>query len=178
METHKLSEETTNLESTDEVQEIQVFEITLKTKDLSKEVLENIDKVILYPILFVLRFGNKLKLTISYKKRNKIDENRMVIDSYYETQWMNENKLKVQGPFRLDLKDVYENIIRQLIPIESNKKSSIEEVIKLNNKIEKLKKEIAILDSKLTREKQFNRKVEINRELRKKSKELDNLIKK
>lgn len=173
---HKLSEETTNLDSTKEVQEIQVFEIYLRGKHLSKEVLENIDKVIPYPILYILRYEEKIKLTIAYKERNKTDENRMVINSYYETNWVKEDELDIQLLSGLTLKDVYENILRQLIPIESSINQNIEDVIELNKSIENLKREIESLEKKVIREKQFNKKVEINRELRMKTKELNSLI--
>ncbi len=173
---YKLSEETTNLAGTKEVQEIQVFEIYLKGKDLSKEVLENIDKVIPYPILYVLLYEDKVKLTIAYKERNKIDENRMVINSYYETTWVEEDELDFQLLSGLTLKDVYDNILRQLIPIESSINEKIEDVIELNKRVETLKREIESLEKKVIREKQFNKKVEINRELRRKTKELNSLI--
>ena len=173
---HKLSEETTNLAGTEEVQEIQVFEMYLKGKHLSKEVLENIDKVIPYPILYVLLYEDKIKLTIAYKERNKLDENRMVINSYYETTWMKEDELDIQLLSGLTLKDVYDNILRQLIPIESSINEDIEDVIELNKKIETLKREIETLEKKVIREKQFNKKVERNRELRRKTKELNSLI--
>lgn len=174
---HKLSEETTNIESTDEVQEIQVFEVFLKTGELSREVLENIDRVIPYPILFMLRYGDKVKLSISYKERNKTDENKMVIKSYYETNWMKEEDLDFNIISGLTLKDVYDNILRQLLPIKSSIEENIEDIIELNEKIEKLKREISILEKKVIREKQFNKKVELNRELRMKAKELDSLTK-
>ena len=173
---YKLSEETTNLESTTEVEEIQIFEISLKTQELSKEVLENIDRVIPYPILFILRYEDKAKLTIGYKERNKTDENRMVIHSYYESSWLKEDELKIDILLGLTLKDVYDNIIRQLMPIESSIDEKIEDVIGLNENIEKLKKEINRLEKKRNSEKQFNKKVELNRELRIKVKELDSLI--
>lgn len=172
---HKLSKETTNLEPTKEVEEIQVFEVFLKTENLSKGVLENIDRVIPYPILYILRFNDKNKLVIAYKEKNKLDENRMVIHSYYETKWVKEDEINIDILSGLTLKDVYDNIIRQLLPIESNIEDDIEDLIELNQRIEALKKDIEKLEKKMHREKQFNKKVDINRELRSKIKELNSL---
>lgn len=171
---HKLSKETTNLEPTKEVEEIQIFEVFLKTEDLSKEVLENIDRVIPYPILYILRFNDKNKLVIAYKEKNKLDENRMVIHSYYETKWVKEDEINIDILSGLTLKDVYDNIIRQLLPIE-NTEDDIEDLIELNQRIEALKKDIEKLEKRMHREKQFNKKVDINRELRSKIKELNSL---
>lgn len=137
--------------------------------------MENIDRVIPYPILYILRFNDRIKLTIAYKEKNKLDENRMVIHSYYETEWIKEDEMNIDILSGLTLKDVYDNIIRQLLPIE-NIEDDIEDLIELNQRIEALKKDIEKLEKRMHREKQFNKKVDINRELRSKIKELNSLI--
>lgn len=173
---YKLSQETINLEPTKEVEEIQVFEIKLKERDISIEVLENIDRVIPYPILYIIRYNDNIKLTIAYKERNKIDENKMVVYSYYQSEWMKEDDLKIDILKGLNLKEVYDNIIRQLIPLESKIQDDIEELIELNERIESLKKEIKRLEKRIIKEKQFNRKVDLNIKLQKKKRELEELL--
>lgn len=173
---YKLSEETTNLSPTKEVEEIQIFKIVLKEKNISKEILENIDRVIPYPILFILKYKDKIKLTIAYKQRNKLDENKMVVHSYYQSEWMKEQELDINILKGLSLEDVYDNIIRQLISIENASEGDIEKLIELNEKQESLKKEIQKLEKKVKREKQFDRKVDLNIKLQKKKKELKELL--
>ena len=173
---YKLSQETINLEPTKEVEEIQVFEIKLKERDISIEVLENIDRIIPYPILYIIRYNDNIKLTIAYKERNKIDENKMVVHSYYQSEWMKEDDLKIDILQGLNLKEVYDNIIRQLIPLESKIQDDIEELIELNERIESLKKEIKRLEKRIIKEKQFNRKVDLNIKLQKKKRELEELL--
>lgn len=173
---YKLSKDTVNLESTKEVEEIQIFEVILKERHISLEVLENIDRVIPYPILYILKYGNDVKLAIAYKERNKIDPNKMVVHSYYQLDWMKEDEIDIDILKGLNLRDVYENILKQLIPIESTFEDNIEELIKLNEQQEKLKKEISKLEKRIRKEKQFNRKVELNIKLQKKKKELEKLM--
>ena len=170
---YKLSGETINLEPTKEVEEIQIFEIDLKEKYISIEVLENIDRVIPYPILYILKYEDNVKLVIAYKGRNKLDENKMVVHSYYQSEWMKEKDLKVDILKGLSLEDVYDNIIRQLIPIDNTPEDDIEKLIELNEKQENLKKEILKLEKNIKREKQFNKKVDLNIKLQKKKKELE-----
>ncbi len=172
---YKLSQETTNLELTKEVEEIQIFEIILKERHISVEILENIDRVIPYPILYVLRYNDDFNLAIAYKERNKTDENKMVVHSYYQSGWKKEDELELDILKGLTLKDVYDNIIRQLIPIKSTMEDDIEELIELNEAQERLKKEISKLESSIKREKQFNKKVDLNIKLQKKIKELEKL---
>lgn len=172
---YKLSEETINLESTKKVEEIQVFEITLKEKYISKEILENIDRVIPYPILYILKYEDNIKLAIAYKERNKIDENKMVVYSYYQSKWMKEKELDIDILKGLSLEDVYDNIIRQLMSIENTSEADIEKLIELDEKRKSLEREIVKLESKIKREKQFNKKVDMNIKLQKKKKELEEI---
>lgn len=173
---YKISKDTVNLEATEEVEEIQIFEIKLREKDISMEILENIDKIIPYPILYILSYEGNIKLVIAYKKRNKLDENKMIVHSYYQSEWMKEKEFKIDILKGLTLKDVYNNIIRQLIPIKNTAEDDIEELIKLNEKQEGLKKLILKLEKSIKREKQFDKKVDLNIKLQKKKKELDELL--
>lgn len=173
---YKLSKDTVNLGPAEDVEEIQIFEISLKEKHISQEILENIDRVIPYPILYILKYEDNVKIAIAYKERNKIDENKMVVHSYYQSEWIKENELNIDILKGLNLKDVYDNIIRQLIPIESTAEDDIEGLIELNEARERLKKEILKLESKIKRERQFNKKVDLNIKLQKKKKELEQLM--
>lgn len=171
---YKLSQETTNLRPAAGIEEIQIFEINLKDKHISNEILENIDRVIPYPILFVLKYDKDTKLTIAYKEKNKVDENKMVVHSYHESGWGKEHKIDIfKG---LSLKDVYDNLIRQLISVENAKEGNIERLIELNEKRKNLKKEIGRLEKRVKKEKQFDRKVGLNIELQERRKELEELL--
>lgn len=172
---HKLSKQTINIEPTDEIQEMQIFEVYLKQKYLDKEVLESIDRVIPYPILYVLKYQEQAKLVIAYKERNKNDENKFVIDSYYESAWqdLNEISLHLTG---LNLQAVYEQVIRGLISVDVNKNESIKITIQKQKQINSLEKEIIRLEAKVKNEKQFNKKVKLNIQLQKKKNELNKLL--
>ncbi len=171
---YKLSQETTNLRPAVGIEEIQIFEINLKDKHISNEILENIDRVIPYPILFILKYDKDTKLAIAYKEKNKVDENKMVVHSYHESEWGKEHKIDVLKG--LSLKDVYDNLIKQLISIKNVKEDNIERLIELNEKQENLKKEIERLGKRVKKEKQFNRKVDLNIKLQKRIKELEELL--
>ena len=175
---YKLSKETTNLEATEEVEEIQIFQLNFKKKIISKEVLENIDRVIPYPILYILHYKDNIKLSIAYKERNKIDENKMVVHSYYETEWMDKASLDIDILKGLNLSMVYDNILKQLISAESALEDDIGKLMELDSKKKALEKKIEKLEKKVKREKQFNRKVDLNIKLQDKKKELEELLNK
>ncbi len=173
---HKLSRHTVNLSPTKEVEEIQVFEIHLKQKNLSPEVLESIDRAIPYPILFALVYHDEVQLAIAYKKRNKQHEDRFVVDSYYYTPWQKTEDVSLDLVKGLDLQAVYENIIKSMLPGSSGKMTNLEKAIEKQKAADRLKREIAVLEAKIRKEPQFNRKVEYNLKLQKKRKELEKML--
>lgn len=173
---NKLSKDTINLDEGKKVKEIEIFEITLKHKDLSKDILKTIDKFIPYQILYILRFEDKIKFTIAYKDNNKNNENIMVVDSYYESDWINENECNISLDLINSLDYVYNELIKSFIPREIPKNNiDIKDIVQNEKEIQILEKEIDKLEKTLRKEKQFNKKVEVKKILREKIKQLQNL---
>lgn len=85
---YKLSPQTINLPAEGYVQEIQVMTIDLKSESLDHDVLATIDKSIPSPIFFVLKFKNKLRYAIAYKRPSEADKTKRVISGYFETAWL------------------------------------------------------------------------------------------
>jgi hypothetical protein len=173
---HKLSKDTIRLEPKEDIEEIQIFEVHLKEQIYSLELLRSIDKAIPYPILHVLMYDGQAKLAIAYKERNQTDENRSVVRSYHETDWQPVESIELNILQGLDLKAVYENIIRQLLPIKMKPEMELSAVLERQAHIDKLTQECQRLESKIRAEKQFNRKVALNMELQRKRKELNQLL--
>ncbi|MBG9794537.1 hypothetical protein ABD76_19380 [Paenibacillus dendritiformis] len=173
---HKLSKDTIRLEPKEDIEEIQIFEVHLKEQTYSLDLLRSIDKAIPYPILHVLMYEDQAKLAIAYKERNQTDENRSVVRSYHETDWQPIESIKLDILQGLNLKAVYENIIRQLLPIKVKPEIELTAVLERQAQIDKLTQECQRLESKIRAEKQFNKKVELNMELQRKRKELNQLL--
>ncbi|MUT65663.1 DUF4391 domain-containing protein [Paenibacillus sp. NEAU-GSW1] len=173
---HKLSKETIRLEPKDDIEEVQVFEIQLKEQSYSLDLLRSIDKAIPYPILYVLMYEGQTRLAIAYKERKQADDNHSVVRSYHESEWQLEGECKLDFLHGLDLKAVYENIIRLLLPFQSKPEFDLTSVLERQARIDKLVKECQRLESKIRSEKQFNLKVELNMELQRKRKELNQLL--
>ena len=173
---HKLSRHTVNIDPAPEVEEIQIFEVHLKQKELSQEILESIDRAIPYPVLFVLLYGAEARLAIAYKKPSRQQENRFVVDSYYFSPWQQQEELSLDLLQGRDLKAVYENLIKYLMPAPPEKGQDLEKAVEKHKETERLKKEIAALEAKVAKERQFNRKVKYNLELQAKQKELQRIL--
>lgn len=159
---NKLSDSTMAISAGETVAEIQIFEIQLRQRELDKRVLPAIAKAIPYKILFILVFGDEAQVWIEAS------------GTFYNTDWqpLVGFALKFEG---LNLDAVYENLVRQISGGRLGTDGDIEEAVERDIKRQKLERDIAALEKKLLREKQFNKQVELNGELKRLKKELEEL---
>jgi len=175
---YKLAPDTLNLDATDKAPEIQIFDIFLKTKEVDQALLEVIDKAINYPIIFQIHKGNKVKIKAAYKRPSESANNKWVIESYFESEWLDKYLTKQPMPQALDLGKLYEQILKSLMPVEitsSKTTQTLDEQVDKINKINSLQKELDKLSAKYKKEKQRNRQFDINKQIKLKQKELDSL---
>jgi hypothetical protein len=157
---YKLATDTLNLSKTDNVIEIEIFTINLSNKTIPNSVLKVINKSIPYKILFNLISDNDYCYALI--------EN----DTIYNTNWNEEIDFQFNG---LNLENVWNNIIKEIIK-ETDNSSSIDVILDNKNKIDELKNKINKLKNQADREKQFNRQIELDHEIKKLNKELEELL--
>jgi len=163
---YKLSPETINLPAKENIQEIQVFTITLKRETLGHGVLSVIDRAIPSPIFFILGFENKTRYAAAYKRQNESDKSRWVVGNYFETNWIPDDACKVPLPVVLDLGSLYHALLKSIIPLSVRQNETLYELVSRSEKLKIREREAAFASIRLKNEKQFNRRVEINAELR------------
>lgn len=172
---NKIAVTTTNLTDGKYVTEIEVFEINLNSSQVNIELLRLIDSVIPYHILYILEYNGKYQACIGYKETTDIDKKISKVDRYYHTDWIEEKDfvVKLEG---LNLDDVYENLVRQIAGDKLQSDDSIESLkqsVERDKEIETLQKQINILQGKIRKEKQLNKQMEMNTELKKLRKALE-----
>ena len=188
---NKLAADKLNLAKGTTVTEIEVFEIELANGELNEDILRQMDRLIPYHLLFVLSFADRVQTWIGYKEASATGENAFKVSRYYHTDWMPRAALRftLSG---LTLDEVYENLVRNIhaasqtattgrdglravreaeaawrddLPIAANIARDADRA--------RLEKQIAALEAKMRREKQLNRKMELNAELKRLRKELE-----
>jgi hypothetical protein len=176
---NKIAPSTVNVAEGEAVKEIEVFAIRLNQQSLDQKVLTQIDKEIPYHILFLLEYKDETQAWIGYKEASQTKSGTFKPGVYYHTEWMaaDSKTLKLDG---LNMDTVYESLIRQiagsrLLPDETPDVFDIKEAIDRDERRQKLQKEIVALENKVQREKQFNRQVELNGELKQLRVELEGL---
>lgn len=163
---YKLAPKTTNLSETSRVKEIEVFEVVSKTDSLDTNILRCIDKAIAHPIIFHLTYADKIKVIATYKRPSEADASKWVIgDEYFETDWLPENSERQKLPVVLNLSGLYEHILRELIPLQAREGENLERQIERMGLVIAKDKAYEKLEARMNREKQYNRKVEMNRTL-------------
>ncbi|MBQ1411995.1 MAG: DUF4391 domain-containing protein [Clostridia bacterium] len=176
---NKLAATTLNLAAGSSVTEIEVFEIQLNARSIDEAVLRQIDREIPYHILFLLSYENQYQAWIGYKEAAASGNQAFKVSQYYHTEWLDEARLPLQLD-GLNLDTVYENFVRQIRnSVESEVwrvELSVSENVALDQKRQQLEKQITALEKKIRREKQFNKQVEMNAELKRLKKELEELL--
>lgn len=175
---NKIAPLTVNVASGKDVTEIEVFEVKIMGETLDEAVLKQIDKKIPYHILFLLENNEKYQAWIGYKENTLSGSNAFKVSSYYHTAWMRESELPVHLN-GLDMDAVYENYVRQIagdaISSEEGKTESLKESVERDNHRQELEKQITTLQIKVHKEKQLNKQVELNVELKKLREELNSI---
>lgn len=165
---NKVAATTVNLAPGTLVDEIEVFEIKLNSASLDEAVLRQIDREISYHIIFLLEYEGKLQAWTAYKEKTPTANAVFKVGKYYHTEWMTEAEL----PIRIDglnLDAVYENFVRQIAgdALKADSGESLKASVERDEKKKQLEKQIAVLENKMRREKQLNRQMEMNAELKK-----------
>lgn len=171
---NKLATTTLNLVEGEVVKEIEVFEIRIKTPHLDEAVFHQIDKEIPYHILFILTCKGKAQAWIGYKEASVSSSNAFKVRRYFHTEWVPESELqfRIEG---LNMDAVYENLVRQIAgdALQVDAGESLRASIERDEKRQQLKKQIAALETKMRKEKQLNRRMEINASIKKLKRELE-----
>ena len=135
------------------------------------------DKEIPYHILFLLEFEGKYQAWIGFKEEAQSGTSAFKVNSYYHTDWLQVDDLpvKMEG---LSIDAVYENFVRQIAGGQlgnANSAESLKDSVEKDLQKQALEKQIASLKTKLKKEKQFNKQIELNNEIKKLNKELGEL---
>lgn len=175
---NKLAASTLNITAGEAVTEIEVLEVRLNDPQLDETVLKQIDKEIPYHILFILTCDGQAQAWIGYKEATASGSNAFKVSRYYHTDWMPEDELhlSIDG---LNMDAVYESFVRQIAGdtlAASSSGEALKESVDRDEKRQVFQMQIAKLQKKIKSEKQLNKQMELNTQLKKLKKELEVLI--
>ncbi len=164
---HKLSEKTININGTENIEELHIFHIELKNREIPKKVLQVIDKTIPYAILYIFEYESDRAYGMTIKEDSH--------QRYYFSDWNPEIEFDFTGN---TIEHIYQKIIKQFISQKIDADiggENFTELVEKDAHRDALSREISALQSKIKKEKQFNKQIVLNQELQKKKNELEDI---
>lgn len=165
---NKIAASTTNLAAGTDVTELEIFEVRLNSPVLDDSLLKQIDKEIPYHILFLLEYQGRYQAWIGYKEAAASGNKAFKVSGYYHTEWLAEDELplKLVG---LNVDTVYENFVRQIADDKLKTEvagESLKESVARDEQKQALQKQISSLQTKIRKEKQLNKQIQMNAEIK------------
>ena len=153
--------------------EIEVIEVVLHKDYKLKRITEIIMRTIPYPMLLIFKLENKRQFYVAHQRSSQSDSSKNTLEEFIATDWLDRDSYLFA---RLDMKQMkftnfyalYSDIVdaisiyklSTIMPTDDNVTGA--EARRLTAEIEAVEREIISLRSKLKKETQFNRKMELN----------------
>jgi hypothetical protein len=158
----EISPQTVSIAASEDVSAVYLILVILKAANCDKKNIALLSKLIDQRMLFALQYENTVRLAVYRAERVLVSVNRPFDD------W----SLSLSG---LNLGTVWEGIIAQIGGIDLTGGKNLDEAIVVNERREKLTKQIAVLDKKAMDERQPRRKWEYAKEIKRLKTELEEL---
>lgn len=176
---YKLAPGTINLPARPGVQEVQVLAIQLKSGSLDDTVLRAIDEAISTLLVFEVTRGEgeqaQTQMVAACKRPNEADASRWVISGYYATDWVPASAEREPMPVALDMAQLYVGLLQRVMPLPIRAGEGLADWVARIERAGVLQREIERLQGRMGRDRQFNRRVEMNGALRELKTELEHL---
>lgn len=174
-------------DETREYGEIEIIEVDLAENKRTERIAEIIMRAIPYPMVLVFLFQNRRKFYLAHQRNSLNDNRRNTIDEFIATDWVDEDdsllkKMNIQIMRFTNLYALYSDIIdtisidkvSEMFPPEY--KLTGQQARAFSSRLETLEQKIADLKSAFRKETQFNRRMEINIEIKKLDEEKNKLV--
>jgi hypothetical protein len=157
--------------------EIEVIEVLLHKDYKLNRIAEIIMRTIPYPMLLIFRLEDKRRFYVAHQRTSQGDSSKNTIEDFIATDWLESDsellaKLDIRQMSFTNNYTLYSDIVdaisiynlSALMPAADTVTGA--EARELSAKIEEIEQQITSLRSKLKKETQFNRKMELNIEIK------------
>lgn len=167
--------------------EIEVIEVLVHKDYKLKRVAEIVMRTIPYPMLLIFMLEDKRQLYVAHQRINQNDSSKNTIEEFIATEWLESDsalyaKLDIKQMRFTNFYALYSDIVDAISIYNLSTVMTADDNItgiearELSAQIEDIEQEITSLRAKLKKESQFNRKMELNIEIKKLEKHINNLI--
>lgn len=167
--------------------EIEVIEVELVKEDKLDRIAEIIMRSIPYPMLLIFKLNEKFKLYAAHQKINQNDISKNTIEEFINTEWVDIsstlfNMLDIKQMRLTNFYTLYSDIVDAIsiykasFILQTKVDLTGSESRQVTAKIEDIEREISFLRTKLNKETQFNRRMELNIQIKKLEEEREKVI--
>lgn len=148
--------------------EIQVFRLRLKpgVATASEPLLRAIDQAIPSPLVFELEGESGLCTVAAPKRPSAAASGKLVSGAYLAGDWVGPDTPRQPLPVALDIAGLHKALLRTLVPLAPRRGETLDALLVRLDAVRTTERELSRLQARLGAEKQFKRKVAINREVR------------
>ena len=157
--------------------EIEVIEVLVHKDYKLKRVAEIVMRTIPYPMLLIFMLEDKRQLYVAHQRINQNDSSKNTIEEFIATEWLESDsalyaKLDIKQMRFTNFYALYSDIVDAISIYNLSTVMTADDNItgiearELSAQIEDIEQEITSLRAKLKKESQFNRKMELNIEIK------------
>lgn len=169
---YKFAPATLNVEDGEYVHEIDLFYCRMKENEYSIKPFCAMDELLPRHTIFIIEYGGKFDLLMHHKEISFV---------HGEQKWkcgvgelkrdirIDASTLNIQGQ---SMDAVYNGLLSQISGLSASTREEYKEQVDLRKQIESVQKQIMTLQKRIKAEKQFNRQMELNTEVRQLRKEI------
>lgn len=166
--------------------EIEIIEVELIKEHKLDRIAEIIMRAIPYPMLLIYKLDDKIQLYVAHQRINQSDKSKNTIEELINTEWLNNtsqlfNMLDIKQMALTNFYTLYSDIFDSIsiynasIVLQTKVDLTGEEARQVISKIEAIEQGISSLRAKFKKETQFNRRMEINIQIKKLENERENM---
>lgn len=166
--------------------EVEIIEVSISAKVKIKRIAEIIMGSIPYPMVLVFKFENTCQLWTAHQQTNQADSTKNTLEKFIYTNWLEEcdilfDRLDITKMSFTNFYKFYSDIVDVISIYNAGKLSNQanltgEQARQLVAQIQQLDNEIASLKSKIRKETQMNRRIEMNIEIKELEKQREEKI--
>lgn len=167
--------------------EIAIIEVDLRKTNRIERVADIMQRTIPYPLMIIFKYENNILINLAHKRINKADHEKATYNQLIQTDWIDLEKLNEQEKHLIDnlnFQDLsyfnfyqfYSDLVERVIAykfskytgqykLDNNRNS--EDMLSLLSKIENNEVKIKSLKRKIKKENQFNKKMDLNINIKK-----------
>lgn len=169
---YKLAPATLNVEDGEYVHEIDVFYCRMKENEYSIKPFSVMDELLPRHTVFIIEYDGKFDLLMHHKEMSVVHREqkwKCGVGELKRDIRIDADTLNIQGQ---SMDAVYNGLLSQISGLSASTKEEYKEQVDVRKQIESIQKQIMTLQKRIKAEKQFNRQMELNTEVRQLRKEM------